>query len=84
MEIQPDFKELFELFNARNVEYMIIGGYALAFYGAPRYTGDMDIFVNPTKQNGERILAALDDFCFASLVLTIDDFQYPDKIIQLG
>ena len=45
MEIQPDFKELLELFNYYKVEYMIVGGYAHAFHGAPRYTGDMDIFV---------------------------------------
>ena len=45
MEIQQDFKELLELFNDHEVEYMIVGGYALAFHGAPRYTGDIDIFV---------------------------------------
>ena len=45
MEVQKDFRELLELFNRHNVEYMIVGGYALAFHGAPRYTGDLDIFV---------------------------------------
>ena len=43
MEIQTDFKELLELLNAHKVEYMIVGGYALAFHGAPRYTGDADL-----------------------------------------
>ena len=42
MEVQPDFKDLFELFNVHEVKYMIVGGYALAFYGAPRYTGNID------------------------------------------
>ncbi|GAG88788.1 unnamed protein product, partial [marine sediment metagenome] len=47
MEVQSDFRDLFALFNAREVDYLIVGAYALAFHGAPRYTGDMDILVNP-------------------------------------
>ncbi|HHO76515.1 MAG TPA: hypothetical protein ENN05_08830 [Deltaproteobacteria bacterium] len=47
MEIQKDFKELLELFNGYNVEYMIIGAYALAYHGVPRFTGDIDILVHP-------------------------------------
>jgi hypothetical protein len=45
MEIQKDFKEFFALFNAHKVEYVIVGGYALAFHGAPRYTGDIGVLV---------------------------------------
>ena len=66
MEIQSDFRELLELFNAFKVEYIIVGGYALAFHGAPRYTGDIDILVKPTPENAHRILKALDDFGFGS------------------
>ncbi len=84
MEIQPDFKELLELFNYHKVEYMIVGGYALAFHGAPRYTGDMDIFVKHEASNAQRIMAALNDFGFGSTGLTTADFEKPDKIIQLG
>ena len=47
MEVRSDFKNLLELFNVHNVKYMIVGGYALAFHGAPRYTGDIDILVKP-------------------------------------
>ncbi|MBR9982184.1 MAG: hypothetical protein KFF50_14235 [Desulfatitalea sp.] len=47
MEVQKDFKELLELFNAHKVNYLIVGSYALAFHGAPRYTGDIDLFVEP-------------------------------------
>ncbi len=47
MEIQPDFKKSAVLFNGQNVEYLIIGGYALAFHGTPRYTGDLDILSGP-------------------------------------
>src|SRR5574341_1478987 len=75
MEVQPDFRELLGLFNAHSVEYMIVGGYALAFHGAPRFTGDLDIFVRMTAQNARQILSALDDFGFGSLNLRADDFS---------
>lgn len=84
MEVQQDFKDLFELFDAHNVEFMIVGGYALAFYGAPRYTGDMDVYVKPDAANASRIVSALDAFGFKSAGLTISDFDTPDKVVQLG
>ncbi|MCP5488747.1 MAG: hypothetical protein H7A43_08855 [Verrucomicrobia bacterium] len=84
MEAQPDYRELLELFNSRGVEFLIVGAYALAFYGSPRTTGDIDLLVNPTPDNAERIIAALDDFGFGSLGLRKDDFLAPDQVIQLG
>ena len=44
MEVHPDFRELLALLNEHEVEYLIVGGYALAFHGAPRFTGDIDLF----------------------------------------
>jgi hypothetical protein len=84
MEIQPDFRDLLALFNAHKVEYVIVGGYALAFHGAPRFTGDIDILVKPDPINATRILTALDKFGFGSLDLSRDDFAYPHNVIQLG
>ena len=84
MEIQPDFRDLLVLFNAHRVEYMIVGGYALAFHGAPRYTGDIDLLVKPNPENARRILAALDEFGFGTVGLTEGDFSSPDKVVQLG
>ena len=84
MEVQKDFKELLELFNAHKVEYMIVGGYALAYHGAPRYTGDIDLFVKPDEENATRILKALDDFGFGSVGLNKDDLKSPNKVVQLG
>ncbi len=84
MEVQPDFRDLLALFNAHKVDYMIVGGYALAFHGAPRFTGDLDIFVKPDLENARHILKALEMFGFNSVGLTAEDFQSPDKIIQLG
>jgi hypothetical protein len=84
MEVQQDFKELLGLLNKHEVEYVIVGGYALAFHGAPRYTGDMDILVKADRQNAERILGALDDFGFGELELSIADFERPNFVVQLG
>ena len=84
MEAQKDFKELLELFNGHKIEYMIVGAYALAYHGAPRFTGDIDIFIKPSIENAQRILSALADFGFGSLNLTIEDFQNLDSVVQLG
>ena len=84
MEAQPDFRELLALFNAHRVEHMIVGAYALAFHGAPRFTGDLDLFVKPDPDNARRILAALAEFGFASVGLAAEDFTRPDHVIQLG
>jgi len=84
MEIQQDFKDLLELFNAHKVEYIIVGGYALAFHGAPRYTGDIDIFVKPDDENAARIMSALEVFGFGSVGLAAQDFERPGQVVQLG
>jgi hypothetical protein len=84
MEIYRDFKELFELFNAQEVEYVIIGGYALAHHGAPRYTRDIDLYVRPTPGNAKRVMDALDAFGFGKVGLGPEDFEKPDQVIQLG
>ena len=84
MEIQTDFKELLELLNANSVKYMIVGGYALAFHGAPRYTGDIDIFIKPDMENARRMMKALDEFGFGSVGIDISDFINEDNVVQLG
>jgi len=84
MEAQKDFKELLVLFNEHKVEYVIVGGYALAFHGAPRYTGDIDILIHPDTANAHRILKALDKFGFGSVDLMEADFEKPENVIQLG
>ena len=71
MEVQPDFRDLLELLNEHEVEYLIVGGYALAFHGAPRFTGDIDVFVRPALENAERILSALTAFGFPISTLRI-------------
>lgn len=84
MEIHPDFNELLRLFAAFQVEYVIVGGYALAFHGAPRYTGDLDLLVHATQENGERILDALREFGFGGANLEAKDFAEEGRFVRLG
>ncbi|HMN94885.1 MAG TPA: hypothetical protein PKC43_00895 [Phycisphaerales bacterium] len=84
MELHQDFRELLERFNVERVEYVVVGGYALAAHGAPRYTGDFDIYIRPTAENADRVLAALRAFGFGSLDLTRSDFDHPGQVVQLG
>lgn len=84
MEIQPDFKEWLELCNFHGVEYLIVGGYALAWHGVPRFTGDLDLWIKPERENARRILAALAAFGFGGLGLREDDFLQEEMVIQLG
>jgi hypothetical protein len=84
LELQQDFRDLLALFNAHRVEYIVVGAYALAFHGAPRFTGDLDILVKPGVRNARRIVAALADFGFSSLELKINDFTKPGNVVQLG
>jgi len=84
MEVQEDFRDLLALFNANQVDYLIVGAHALAYHGVPRYTGDLDILVRPDPGNARGILKALKEFGFGAVGLTADDFTIPDKVLQLG
>lgn len=84
MTIAPDFREFAACANARDVRYLIVGGYAVAYHGHPRYTKDLDVWIDRTEGNVRRLLLALDDFGFGSLDLTAKDFLEPDRIVQLG
>jgi len=81
--LNRDFKEFAELLNAHRVDYLIVGGYALAAHGHPRYTGDIDFWVRPATGNLIRLLDALRDFGFESLGLKLEDFG-PETVVQLG
>jgi hypothetical protein len=84
MILNPDFKEFFQLLNANDVRYLIIGGYAVAFHGYPRYTKDIDIWIWVNPDNAERLVKTLKDFGFESLGLEAKDFLETDTIVQLG
>jgi predicted nucleotidyltransferase len=79
-----DFREFLQSLNDHNVRYLVVGGYAVAFHGHPRYTKDLDVWVLVDPDNAQNLVAALDQFGFASVGLTEDDFLDPKTIIQLG
>jgi hypothetical protein len=62
----------------------VIGGYAVAIHGHPRYTKDIDIWIETSVENTQKLIQALTEFGFGSLGLVAEDFQSPDQIIQLG
>ncbi len=84
MIFNQDFREFIESLNKHNVRYLLIGGYAVALHGHPRYTKDLDIWIWMDNTNAANLLNALKDFGFSSLPLVIEDFLKPDQIVQLG
>ena len=82
--LNKDFKEFVGLLNSTGVEFLLVGGYALAAHGRPRYTGDLDIWVDADPANVRLLLRALDLFGFGSLGLIDADFLQPDSVVQLG
>lgn len=84
VELGKDFRDLIELLNRHGVRYLAVGGFAVAVHGRPRYTKDLDLWVEVSTDNAKRIIAALEDFGFASLGLKEADFLDPDVVIQLG
>ena len=84
MKLDKDFNEFVELLVARDVRFLVVGGYALAAHGYPRATDDFDAWVWADEANAERILECLTDFGFGEVGLTAGDFTLPDRIVQLG
>ena len=82
--INKDFREFIELLNRNKVKYLVVGGYALAFHGYPRYTKDIDIWVWVAKENAQNIIITLEDFGFSSLELKHDDFMSPGSSENFG
>ena len=82
--LNRDFKEFIQSLNDSGVRYLVIGGYAVALHGYPRYTKDLDIWIETSPENAERMVKALEQFGFASLGLQEADFMVPHQIIQLG
>lgn len=84
MKFDRDFSEFVTSFIANDVQFLIVGGYALAAHGLPRATGDLDVWVLVNPENAQKVLRALEEFGFTNLGLTADDFNRSDSVIQLG
>lgn len=82
--LNQDFREFIQSLNDNGVRYLIVGGYAVALHGHPRYTKDIDVWIEMSAENAARMVAALEQFGFGSLGLTANDFLLPDQVTQLG
>lgn len=84
MTLDPDFEEFIKLLSQFEVAYMVVGGYALAFHGKPRYTGDLDIWIGISDDNASKMLLVLKEFGFGLLGFEKEDFLKENLINQLG
>jgi hypothetical protein len=84
LQLPPDFREFLKLLNSAQVEYLLVGGYAVGYYGYPRGTGDMDIWVASTPKNAAKILTVLEQFGFAESALSREILLKPDQIVRMG
>ncbi|MBZ5565366.1 MAG: hypothetical protein LAP13_23455 [Acidobacteriia bacterium] len=84
MPLPEDWRAFIESLNSHGVEYLVVGAVALAHHGFPRYTGDLDVLVRNTPENGKRMEAALAAFGLAGLGLKAADFDESYRVIQIG
>jgi hypothetical protein len=82
LTLAPDFDEFCALLIANRVEFVIVGAHALALHGAPRFTGDLDIFVRPTSDNGNRLLEAIAAFGFPNAPISVVDIVAGTKVLE--
>lgn len=84
MELDPNFSEFIGYLRARDVRFLVVGGYAVAIHGHPRYTADLDVWLLAEAGNAGAVVDALGDFGFGELGLTVEDFLLERRVIQLG
>ena len=84
MSLQKDLREFIELLSEHEVRFVIVGAFAVAYHGYFRYTSDIDIFIDSSFENAARLLRAVEQFGFADLKLTVEDFTKADQVVQLG
>ncbi len=82
--LSRDFKEFVALLNAHGVDYLVVGGYAMALHGRPRHTGDLDIWIRRNPENAGRLMVVLREFGFGEVGLSQADFELPQNVVQLG
>lgn len=82
--MNQDYGDLFRIFNARRVRYLVVGAYAVIFHAEPRYTKDLDLWVEPTVENADRVWQALVEFGAPLEGVSLEDFSNPELIYQVG
>lgn len=83
-ELPPDFKEFLNLLRANQVEYLLIGAYAVGYHGYPRATQDLDVWISSTPQNATRLVTVLHEFGFTMPEVTTEFVLRPNNIIRMG
>ncbi|HVE72139.1 MAG TPA: nucleotidyltransferase [Thermoanaerobaculia bacterium] len=83
-KLATDLREFIALLNSHGVDYLVVGGHAVAFHGHPRFTGDIDFLIRPTPTNAQRILAALTAFGMGGLGISESDLVESNRVVQLG
>jgi hypothetical protein len=82
--MNQDFVDLLRAFGAHDVRFLIVGAYALALHGRPRATGDLDVWIDATRDNASRVMAALAEFGAPMDVIDESDFSRPGVVYQIG
>jgi hypothetical protein len=82
MPLNKDLREFIALLNSNRVEFLVVGAYAVAFHGYPRYTGDLDILIKPNRENALRVQEALAQFGFGGLGIRIQDLEVPGPALS--
>jgi predicted nucleotidyltransferase len=84
LTLHNDFADFLRLLNERNVRYIVVGGYAVAYHGYPRYTGDLDVFVEASAENAARLVEVYGEFGFDRAALKPAMFIVPDNVVRIG
>jgi len=84
LPINPDFRDLFAALNAAGARYLLVGGYALAVHAVPRFTKDLDVWVEPSSENATRVMTALRSFGAPIQALRPGDLARPGIVVQMG
>lgn len=84
IEFPRDFNEFLRLLNAHEIEYLLVGGFAVALHGYVRTTADLDVWVSRRRQNAERLVECLGEFGFDLPELTAEVFEHPERVVRMG
>lgn len=83
-KLNQDFLEFIQLLEKHHVKYIVVGGYAVGFHGFPRYTGDIDFFIEISEQNADRVFEVFNEFGFGEIGITVDDFLKESFVVEIG
>jgi len=84
MRVEKDFRDFLKLLAVKRAKYLIVGGFAYSYYAEPRYTKDIDIYIEASTENAKKIISAITEFWGKEPALTVDDLIQKNSIVQLG